>query len=747
MNAVFEDEHGRGGKDRIKKLLTAAVGSLLVSTILVVVSPTPASAEGDGLTLGSQTTFRLDPANEQILVEATYTVTNVSPNRTQGNQIIQYYFEGVSMPIPPTATDLVVTGSNGRNLVVSVDSAAFEDFSVADVRFARNLFYRGTATFTLSYSLPSGEVRDELSYVRVNPAYAVFEAWGYGDENRVDVRVEIPETFSVDVEGSVHESWVEDGVRIYEATDIADPSEFFLFIIARNDDALEQRTVELEDQRQARVLSWPGDTEWADFVESQLTVGLPILEEMVGLEFPDDDLEIVESIDPWLLGYAGWYIQEEQRIEASEELDPNLILHEISHAWFTYELFDGRWITEGLANEFSSQAAKAGGETLLNPDRPATSGPGAVDLNRWTNAYSFGDQAFEREDFGYNASWYVMRQLSDEIGIEGLARVIWAADQNLLAYVGEADAEPAEQFIDDWRRFLDLAEEAGGSEEATALFANYVLTSSQAAEVELRDAARAEYQDLVSLGGEWAAPLVVREAMGGWRFDEAGVEIRSASALLDRRDALVQTLQPLNLTFSDEIEIAYQEVAEPKSFSAVWNLLGDHQAAAESLVLAEAATASERSVLEQIGLWGTDLSTQYADSRLAFEQGDTSGAMDLAEGVVAGFDAAGSAGNKRVWQAAAGLVGLIVLGWVLVRYIRWWRQASRLLAQRTAALIVEPTDQSANQPPPLDLDAEDLERLDWQLGSEGDPDCSETLSEDQGAQQCRVGSVAGHEAP
>src|SRR5688572_31630336 len=51
---------------------------------------------------------------------------------------------------------------------------------------------------------------------------------------------------------------------------------------------------------------------------------------------------------------------------------------------------------------------------------------------------------YARETFGYNASWTVLRELIDEIGIDGMEQVIAAADADETAYRGRSEEHTSE---------------------------------------------------------------------------------------------------------------------------------------------------------------------------------------------------------------------------------------------------------------------------------------------------------------
>ena len=239
---------------------------------------------------------------------------------------------------------------------------------------------------------------------------------------------------------------------------------------------------------------------WLDEVQSTLEDGLPALIDAVGLDWPvEGDLIIRESVAPNRFGYAGWYFTDDDEIEMGEELDPIVILHEASHAWFNDDLFQERWLGEGLASATAGHVARTELDEQELPRVIRNGDKGAIALNSWSD----GQNSEERELFAYNASWWIMFKLIDEVGIDAFNDVIVAADADLYAYRGAPEPETAVEGPDDWRRFLDLVQELSGSELAPELFDEYVVNTLDAKRLEARAAARDALAELEAAAGDW----------------------------------------------------------------------------------------------------------------------------------------------------------------------------------------------------------------------------------------------------
>ncbi len=135
------------------------------------------------------------------------------------------------------------------------------------------------------------------------------------------------------------------------------------------------------------MLGWPDDPEWVDFAEEQVSDGVPVLEELIGIDWPaKNTIDVVETASPYLYGYAGWYMPVESVIEVGDELDQHVMLHELAHLWFNDRLFEGRWINEAFADVLAA-GRRSGSSAVRSPSRSAIKpdDPGRLKLNDWSN--------------------------------------------------------------------------------------------------------------------------------------------------------------------------------------------------------------------------------------------------------------------------------------------------------------------------------------------------------------------------
>jgi hypothetical protein len=368
----------------------------------------------------------------------------------------------------------------------------------------------------------------------------------------------------------------------------------------------------------------------------------------------------------------------EDRIEISEDLDDLTILHEASHAWFNSGLFDGRWINEGFADTYAAKALDAISSGGWAPKDVLPTDAAAVRLLDWTHPGRITDDATEaREQYGYEASWTAIRAIVQEVGDDGMRAVFRAAQDHRIAYVGGVAPETLGG-VADWRRFLDLLAEVGGSTRADEVFRRWVVTDAQADVLDERAAARSGYTALVAAGGDWSAPLYVRGPMSDWDFPAATARIAEATAVLARRDAIAAMAAELGVTVPADLRTSYQAARD--SFAEANAIADAEEAALRALATAVSAVAAPRAPLVSLGLVGTTPDAGLAAARSAFSSGQA-GAAAQAAAVTALMDGAVEVGRGRLAAGIAVLVVLIVLLVVAIVLIR------RRRGQRPAAVV------------------------------------------------------------
>jgi hypothetical protein len=340
---------------------------------------------------------------------------------------------------------------------------------------------------------------------------------------------------------------------------------------ARTDDALTSRIVTAGDAEFV-LYAWPGDDEWVEYATAHIEHGVPALEELIGLPWPETGTsDVYESSSVYLTGYAGFHDTVANEIEVGEYFDSETMLHELSHAWFDHSTIDARWISEGLAQLVALRAVDRLEIPLesiedLFPDEapsPAAEEIEPFPLNTWSDA-DVGDDPVE--DYGYETSALVMEEMADDIDDDLLTDLLTAVVSGYRAYPSDGPDHAVTQTVD-WRQFLDLAEQIGRSTKIESLYRQLVVAVGDGS-LDRRNDALDDYAELVERGGEWAPPEAVRGRMAAWDFDSAERRIVLAHEALDMRDELAVILGRVDLEVPAGLAATYHDATDLNEFIA-----------------------------------------------------------------------------------------------------------------------------------------------------------------------------------
>lgn len=656
----------------------APVLAAVVALLSVVATGDPAAAaiEDPDIDTRAAYTYTVNLEDGVIEVRIELTVVGDKPDRTVDDGVLEYFFTGYSLPIPSEAENLLVVDTSGAALRHGRSTSGTVDR--LEIDFRRNIFYRQTANLIISFTLAAGAAGSD-NIARVNPAYASFVAWASPAIEQASVTVVVPTGFVDRSDTSAPFELVDDGVDLQLHAGDIDPESYYALVSVANDGALDEHIIDLTNSllgveeavevegnedvegKAVRVLSWPGDQGWLDHVVDGIETGLPLLFDLVGRPWPvEDDLTIMESFSPYLDGYAGWYDPSTDVIEVSDEQDDQVLYHELSHVWFHRRLFENRWITEGLADLFAAETVAALGGEKPEPMPTSPSDTDAISLLNFDNPPSP-----EAERWAYAAAWTVMGAIADEVGLETLTRVVAAADERRVTYLGDGEPETA-QGVADWRRFLDLVENAQGVEQGpvSALVRDWLLQGEDhqggdPTVLDDRRQARSRYFRLVEAGDGWAAPLGVRNAMMLWDFAEAGDHLDRAEAALDSRELLLSAIESTGAQLPGHLEELYEAAdLDSDEFTAA---LDEAAAAADEVREAHDGATASHSLLQRIGLIGTDLQAESDEAATAFTQGRLAEAVDEANEVDALIADSGEAGLLRT-GVVVGVLTILLSG-------------------------------------------------------------------------------------
>jgi hypothetical protein len=637
-----------------------SVRVVLAAAFLALVS-VPANAgavdAANGVDVRGSTTYTLVPASRVVRVAIDLTVRNV----TRDTASFRYYYTAYGVGIHGEAT-AIKASRGGRALQTTVTST--RGYKVVNVRFGRQLFSRQSFRFRLDYQLPDGGARSK-STIRVGRAFAGFYGYAYGEE-AASVRIVLPPGFKVTTrEGDRLATATDGGRTVLTARNIAKPTSWWVYVAADSPAALRQETFNVtigSESKPVTVKAWPEDDRWIRTVRARLEGGLPILGQMIGLPWPvEDTLEVAEVFSPLLGGYAGIYYEPESQIRITEDPDELVVLHEASHAWFNGDLARERWINEGLADEYAARTLARLGSSGYQPESVDRGSKAAFPLNEWPAPRSVNDAQTEaREKYGYNASWLVMRRIVGEIGETKMRDVFEAAAGREIAYVGEGEPEIVTSAEGaDWRTFLDLLEERGGSATARTEFGTWVVSKADTEVLADRTAARRKYGELVREGATWKPPYSLRLQMARWNFDAAEERITLATGILEGREQISALAQSLEVKTTQSLEDAYE--GRRGELLAARQLADDQLATLEAMDSARDRVEGERRPLDVLGLLGDNPEGALAEARRDFERDDLPGAREAAGRALRLLESAPEEGAGVARLAVGGLVAVVLL--------------------------------------------------------------------------------------
>jgi hypothetical protein len=559
---------------------------------------------------------------------------------------------------------------DGLPLAVRLASEGGGTYKSAEISFDEPLGTEIPTTVLVNYDIVAG-TRNSRSAVRVNPAFVRFGVRAHGNAPGGSVSVRA-DGYVVDPAKVPLQSVTGSRETLYRAEDIQRPEAFGVTFSAENPGALTSTSISIAGH-DIVVRSWPGDEQWMSAVVGTIELVGEELFASIGLPWPDGDpITITETVAPTEAGFGGWFNQVTHEIQVGEQVDEQLILHELSHAWFNETLFAERWIGEGLADEFAARLVRKEFDSRPFPRVIIRGQQVGKQLNEWEHIGVGQSNALE-DGYAYNASWSIIFNVTDEIGTDGLSRVLGANSKSEIAYQGLGEIEQS-TVPDDWRRFLDLLAEAGGSQQASELFYEYVATDDDRVAMDAREVSRENYQAVVAAFGGWAMPYPLRAAMESWDFVAADSMIGD----LGRVASAVGRFKTRFPRANAEGVFADRVARLTDNGDAIITDVSELLATADILdATATVALGPVASLFHS----GAGYEQDRANGRAALERGDVESATVLIARINDDFDRSRDAGRRTL----VGVVGFIVfaLSGVLVR-ARLRRRADRVAKAHNA---------------------------------------------------------------
>jgi hypothetical protein len=629
-------------------IAAAIVLAAVAPTTHVAASPLTPRVPGEPVPVrNGDYTYTVDIASGAVHVDAHIRVAN------EGSVGVGTCFTHFVLPVPSGSVDHRAFDRSLELGVEMVAAAGGATVATLAVRLDDCLSYGRQSAIRVTYDIPAGAPRSAAA-ARITADYVAFVAWSAGRPGGGSIEIVVPTTLTAD---SLSSDWTvatQGTYTVYTKNPVRDPSTYRVLFGARRASAADAVPVSVDDHR-FQLLDAPGDDEWVTHVRGRLTDDLAALEQVIGRPWPyTGTYTIREAYAPVGLAAANWPTDPDAT-DVGERLDEQGVLYGLAGAWFGSHLFVDQWLAQALARTRAAAAAEGQGIAV---DPPA---PDSVDA--------------------------AVAAIVDEIGVEALAEVLGYVERGASAYSFSApgteggdgsDSGPAAPPPVDWREFLDLLEQVGGSQRATDLLTPFVPEADREW-LQLRATARRSYADLERRGDDWRPPLGVRQAMAAWAFADAEALIERAMTVLDRRDQLTAALTGSGIDMPDDLRAAYEATTD--DFARVAELIGERTSVAPVVVHAAASDKQASGFIAAIGLLGSDARRQLDTALLAFASGDVVTARDNA---FAAIDATGSAtfeGAKRliltIGSALAALVAALSIR-DIVRYLQLRRAGGAL---------------------------------------------------------------------
>ena len=648
-----------------RRFLRAGLTLIALLVFAVPLAPAARAADG-GLVVIAETQYQVLPGEGRVHVTIDAVATSFEPDTAEG----RVYYSGITFVVPAGASDVAASSGGAALPTRVVDQAA--GFLAVQVDFSRRVFFRESYAYTVTFDLrdAGGEADRD---VRIGRSLVAFPVWAFGtdDEPGGSVRVELPAGYQATVQGSAMERDRSPSGTVLSARP-DDPFGFFAYVSADLPGAYTDRQLRVPLQnKRARIVvrAWDDDPQWSVRTSDLLAAGLPELEELIGVPYPHiGSLRVEEAAISRLGAYAGLYDPSEALIRVRYDADAFVTLHEAAHLWFNHRLMDDRWIGEAWAEFYSIEAGERIGAKGFRWELTRELRRSRIPLNDWG---AVGREDLGVEDFAYAASYEVATLIADRASLEQLREVWRAAFAREPAYLPPDGREPVGRSRlgqPGWQRLLDLLEERIG-ESFDDIWAKWIVNEEQQRQLAARASARSRYEDVLEEAGDWQLPDLLRVVMSDWAFADARKELGLAERVLRERDRILVTAAAQELTPSDRLQLAFEG---ERALAAAVTLAELELDTLSALGGAADRLAGEETVLERIGLIGSQPQTALDEAREDYQAGRLGDAQRAARRAVVDRDEAADAGEDRVTLAAAAVLALdgLVLSALSIRRSR-----------------------------------------------------------------------------
>ncbi len=607
-----------------------------------------AAGAGNGLDVRSTSRYVLDGGTHQVRATLRVTVHNRLPSVRTGAGIEYYFWKSIQIPVPADAHRLKAV-SNGATLGVTTARTHDPSTRLATIAFPSNLLYGQSRTITVTFVLTGAKPRS-ADQTRVGPGYATFAVYGPGDSGQMTMQVVLPTSMTFDASTDLFNAASSGRTTTYTATKNTDSVGFYAVVSAR-DPALAKTEKVTVSGRDISVMAYPDDPKWASFVTTTMTSGVPALEKILGRDWPGGVTKVREDRAVNVRGYDGWFDPRSDEIVIGEELQAQLLFHELTHAWANASTLDARWMSEGIADAVAERAMRERGGKARGPGKVSRTAPGSLPLNSWTPDQE--DRAQAADDYAYPASQYVIDTLLAGCDPASTSTVLADAVTGRSAYTppGHSDLPTTST---SWERLLDLLEVRGGNARAADVLSTWVLTSKDKALLAPRATARAAYIAADRADGDFVPPLGLRSAMTSWSFGQAQSILAQVAGLGPQAVAVQEAARRNHLSVPEKVAAVYEGADSPQQYAALPSFLPAAARTLDEVGAAERAAAASRNPLGALGAGVLGVSGSASRARGDLDRADLAGAATAARSAT---DAAG----RATWVGLALVVGVLLV--------------------------------------------------------------------------------------
>jgi len=574
-------------------------------------------------------------------------------------QTTSYYFDTFYAEVDAAGGPVTFT-SNGGAVKQAVDSTTAQG-KVLKVTYP-SVWYGQTRVVTATYAIPAGP--KATGDYRALKAYASLCAFGNVDTT-VDsgsVNVVVPDGYNVVTTSgtSFSKSGDTNGMQTFSDSDVESDT----CVAAINSSAL-VKTTATGGGASVTVESWPEDATFASTVSGFVTTDVAKIQNLTGLPIAAGPYTIEET-GPEAVGTtdSGGNASTQRIAPGAAEPDVIQALGEAAYG----PLFADPWMSAGLAT-YAEQVAGTG-------DNAACTKPsGTPVLSSW-QALAFGANSSNRATLTWQtqAACYIFTQWANAIGPDRFKAALVAASkgENPYAASGTAGGTAAGQPITA-KLLLDMIDERGmvpagvtDLDQAQNLLLTYGVISAD--DLKARSAARATYHSLAKTAGTWQLPNVLRKDMATWDFKDATTELGTVTQILGLRDQAEKLVDGLKLDGSS-IQKRFESAASQADLNAVLATMQAESDAAAKVAQASQRNGAGRSILQSVGLLGTDTAGQLAQAKTALSNVKPSDAAAAAQSVIDSLDKSNDQGVLRVAILAVVLLVILlaVAAWLLRR--------------------------------------------------------------------------------